>query len=513
MLKYIFTYFMSIINSIVLSVSSKRLKKIDYFRLHPWETQEKLFYSLIKMAQYTEWGKLYNYTTIKSINDFQQRVPVQEYSAFTYYIDRIRHGEQNILWPTPIHWFAKSSGTTSSKSKFIPVSKESLQECHYQGMKDLVLLYMQKYQNNKLSIGKSLTLGGSLQPDESGSGVHYGDLSAILIKNTPFYAEMKRAPSSKIATIPDFETKVQAIAKEVSKQNIVSFSGVPSWNLVLMKQILEYTGKSNLTELWPNLEVFFHGGISFTPYREQFKKIIPKNTMHYVETYNASEGFFALQDDETDSAMLLMLDLGMFFEFIPLSEVGKEFPTALTIADVKIDTNYAVVISTNSGLWRYLIGDTVMFTSTNPYKIKITGRTRHFINAFGEELIIDNAEAALKIAYEKTGAVVEEYTVAPIFMGDNAKGAHEWLIEFETQPKDIEEFANILDIALCSVNSDYEAKRSKSITLNRLVLHTVPRNTFYEWMRQRGKLGGQHKVPRLFNTREYVEELKKIADL
>jgi hypothetical protein len=502
---------MSIINSVVLAVISKRLKKIDYFRRHPWEVQEKLFYSLIKKAKSTLWGKRYRYSAINNIVDYQQQVPVQEYSAFIPYIDRMRRGEQNILWPTFIKWFAKSSGTTSSKSKFIPVSSESLKGCHYQGMKDLVLLYMQRHRDSKLSLGKSLTLGGSLQDDESGSGILYGDLSAILIQNTPFYAEIKRAPRRQTAIMPDFETKVKAIAKEVSCQNIVSFSGVPSWNLVLMKNILECTGKSNLTELWPNLEVFFHGGISFAPYREQFKRIIPKDTMRYVETYNASEGFFALQDDEADPAMLLMLDLGMFFEFIPLSEVGKDFPTAYTVADVKTNVNYAVVISANSGLWRYLIGDTVMFTSTNPYKIKITGRTRHFINAFGEELIIDNAQAALKIASEKTGAIVEEYTVAPIFMGDNAKGAHEWVIEFETPPANIEEFADILDRALCSVNSDYEAKRSKNITLNRLVLHVVPRNTFYEWMRQRSKLGGQNKVPRLFNTREYVDELKRIA--
>ncbi|MDR1055776.1 MAG: GH3 auxin-responsive promoter family protein [Prevotellaceae bacterium] len=503
---------MSIINSAVLAFLRRRLNKIDYFRRHPWEVQEKLFSSLIRTAQSTEWGKQYNYASIKTIKDYQQQVPVQEYAEFIPYIDRMRRGEENILWPTPVKWFAKSSGTTSSKSKFIPVSKESLQGCHYQGMKDMVLLYMQKYPDNKLSVGKSLTLGGSLQADESGSGIHYGDLSAILINNTPLYAEIKRAPHRETATIPDFETKVQQIAREVARKNIVSFSGVPSWNLVLMKQILEYSGKSNLIELWPNLEVFFHGGVSFTPYKEQYKKIIPKNTMHYIETYNASEGFFALQDDEADPAMMLMLDLETFFEFIPLSEVGKEFPDALTIADVKTHVNYAMIISANNGLWRYLIGDTIMFTSTNPYKIKIIGRTRHYINAFGEELIVDNAEAALKIASEKTGAIVQEYTVAPVFMDDNAKGAHEWLIEFDTPPADIEQFADILDAALCTVNSDYEAKRSKNVTLNRLILNVVPQNTFYEWMRQRGKLGGQHKVPRLFNMREYVDELKKIAN-
>ena len=501
---------MSILNSIVLGVSRKRLKKIDYFRHKPWEVQESLFKYLINKAQNTEWGEQFNYSSITSIEEYQQRVPVQEYSEFIPYIDRMRKGEQNILWSTPINWFAKSSGTTSSKSKFIPVSMESLQGCHYQGMKDLVLLYMQRHKNSKLSLGKSLTLGGSLQADESGSGVHYGDLSAILINNTPFYAEMKRAPRRKTAIIPDFETKVQQIAKEVVNKNIISFSGVPSWNLVLMKAILEYSGKSNLNELWPNLEVFFHGGISFDPYKEQYKRIIPNPNMRYVETYNASEGFFALQDDEADSAMLLMLDLGMFFEFFPLSEIGKPYPAALIIADVKTNVYYANLVSTNSGLWRYLIGDTIMFTSTNPYKIKITGRTRHFINAFGEELIIDNAEAALKTACAQTGAIVQEYTVAPIFMDDKAKGAHEWVVEFETPPADIEMFTDILDNALCSVNSDYEAKRANNLTLNRLVLNVAPRNTFYEWMRKRGKLGGQNKVPRLSNSREYVEALKEL---
>lgn len=502
---------MSIINSAILAISRNRLKKIEYFMRNPVKVQDKLFYSLLHAAKSTEWGIKYDYASIKTYNDYQATVPVQEYAAFLPYIERIRRGEKNLLWPEPIKWFAKSAGTTSTKSKLIPITHESLQSCHYQGMKDLVLMYMQRNRSSRIPLGKSLTLGGSLQLDEWGSGIKYGDLSAILIQNTPFFAELKRAPRRQTATIADFEEKVQQIAKEVVNKNIVSFAGVPSWNLVLMKHILEYAGKSNLLEIWPNLEVFFHGGISFTPYREQFKRLIPTDKMHYVETYNASEGFFALQDDETIQSMLLMLDLGMFFEFVPLNEVGKPHPQSYTIADVKLNVNYALVISTNGGLWRYLIGDTVMFTHNNPYRIKITGRIRHFINAFGEELVIDNAEAALKIACQKTSAVVEEYTVAPIFMGDDAKGAHEWVVEFETLPADLEHFADVLDEALCSVNSDYEAKRAKSVTLNRLKLVAVPRQTFYEWMRNRGKLGGQNKVPRLFNTREYVEELKEIA--
>jgi len=413
-----------------------------------------------------------------------------------------------------VRWFAKSSGTTADKSKFIPVSNESLQHCHYQGAKDVLVFYVNNYPKSKMFNGKSLTLGGSHKPEVNGK-IHSGDLSAILIQNSPFYAELVRTPSSAICLTPDFETKVQRIAAKAIKQNVTNFAGVPSWNLVLMKRILEISGKQNLLEIWPNLELFMHGGISFEPYREQYRQLIPSDEMHYVETYNASEGFFAVQDNPLEKSMLLLTDVGIFYEFIPMNKLAEAqagtFTAFDTIETVRADINYALVITTNGGLWRYLIGDTIMFTSIYPHKIKITGRTRHFINAFGEELIVDNAIAALREACSKTGAQVSNYTVAPIFMDDSAKGSHEWVIEFEKPPSDIEQFANLLDTALCNVNSDYEAKRSKNTTLNRLTLTVVPQGTFYEWMRNRGKLGGQNKVPPMYNTREYVESLKSVA--
>ena len=502
---------MSLVNKIAVSLYAKRYKAMDYYRKHPDEVQEKLFKNLIKTAAGTEFGKQYGFSSINNIAAYQSRVPIQEYDDIMPLIDRMRGGEQNILWPTPVKWFAKSSGTTGSKSKFIPITHESLNGCHFRGSRDVVLTHIRQFSDSKLLLGKSLTLGGSHKIDDLNKSVKSGDLSAILIQNAPFYANIARVPKKETALISDFETKLDRIAKETAKANIVSFAGVPSWNLVLMRHILDYAGKSNLLELWPNLELFMHGGISFGPYREQFQEIIPSPKMRYRETYNASEGFFALQDDLTDPSMQLIMDTGMFYEFVPLSELYTDNPTAYTVADVKTGVSYALIISTNSGLWRYVIGDTVEFTSLYPHKIKITGRTKHFINVFGEELMVHNAEKALAATCDKTGAIVKEYTVAPIFMEEKSKGSHEWLVEFEREPKDLNQFAEILDAELCSLNSDYEAKRAKSVTLNRLTLTPLPRNTFYEWMRQRGKLGGQNKVPRLFNTRQYADELLAIT--
>ncbi|MDR2562550.1 MAG: GH3 auxin-responsive promoter family protein [Prevotellaceae bacterium] len=496
------------LNKIALSLYKKRLQSADAFRKNPGAAQQKVFRSLLEAGQQTEYGTKYGFSKIKSIDDYLRQTPVVDYGDLKPYIDRMRAGEKNILWNTAIQWFAKSSGTTAAKSKFIPVSKECLRDCHFSGLRDVTLQYLLRYPNSKLLGGKSLTLGGSHVPDESQSGVKYGDLSAVMIQNTPWYIEPIRVPSRKTALIADFDKKTEEIARQAIKQKIVSFAGVPSWNLVLMKRILDYAGKNNLIELWPDLEVFFHGGVAFGPYREQFQKIIPSEQMRYMETYNASEGFFALQDEPTDSAMLLLADNGVFYEFMPTTELGKAFPKAFTMNEVKTEVNYAVIITTNAGLWRYLIGDTVKFVSLYPHKIKITGRTKHFINVFGEELIVDNAEVALSKACDVTGAVITEYTVAPIFMdAETAKGAHEWLIEFETPPNDYEQFANILDAALCEVNSDYEAKRDRDTTLKRLKLTVLDKGTFYEWMRRRGKIGGQNKVPRMSNSREYAEEL------
>ncbi len=460
-------------------------------------------------------GRKYQFDTIFNTEDYQQRVPLHEYDDLVPYIDKMRQGEDHILWNTPVRWFAKSSGTTAGKSKFIPVSREVLQHCHYQGPKDVIATYLHLYPKSQLLSGKSLTLGGSHQIDEQSLSIRYGDLSAILIQNAPWYSEFKRTPRRETALTADFETKLLRIAEEASKQKVSSFAGVPSWNLVLMKKILEVTGKKNLLELWPEMELFMHGGISFTPYREQFRELIPSEDMHYMDIYNASEGFFAFQDDPADPSLLLLPGNDVFYEFIPLNQLeearaGRYTPE--TMSNVRKGVNYAMVITTSGGLWRYLIGDTVMFTSIQPHKIKITGRTKHYINVFGEELIIDNAENALRKACEQSGAKVNDYTVAPVFMDSTAKGAHEWIIEFSYPPADTEAFAELLDAALCNENSDYEAKRSKNTTLRRLQLHSVPGGTFYRWMETRGKLGGQNKVPRLSNTREYVEELLRLIN-
>lgn len=503
---------MPLINSILGWLNTKRLHQIDLFRKYPAEVQFDTFTALLNKAKDTEYGRNYGFDSIKSIQEFQKRVPIVDYEGVKPYIDRLRQGEQNLLWPTEIKWFAKSSGTTQNKSKFIPVSFDALEDCHFRGGRDIIAIYTDLHPNNNLLSGKGFTLGGSHQIDNFSMNSYFGDLSAILIENQPWWADFIRTPSQKVALIPDWEEKLDKITRETLKENVTSIAGVPSWNLVMIKHILNHTGKSNLLEIWPNLELFMHGGVSFIPYREQFKQVIPSPKMNYMEAYNASEGFFALQDDPNSDDMLLMLDYGIFYEFIPAEDISMEKPQVVTIGDVEVGKNYAMVISTNSGLWRYLIGDTITFTSKTPHKIKITGRTRHFINVFGEEVIVDNAEKALKIACEKTGAQIQEYTAAPIFMDRNKTGAHEWIIEFDVEPNDLSLFTQELDSALCSINSDYEAKRYKGVTLSAPTVRSVTKQTYFEWMRQRGKLGGQNKVPRLSNSREYVEQLIEIDE-
>jgi len=471
----------------------------------------KTLLSIIEAAASTEWGKKYEYSSIRSVSEYQSRVPVRPYEEFLPFIERLRNGESNLIWPGETKWFAKSSGTTSSKSKFIPISRESLWGCHYQAAKDILTIYVLNYPDTRVFSGKALTLGGSNKINQAGNKSIYGDLSAVLIWNAPFYAELVRTPRQKIALIEDFEEKLELITKKTVTQNVTSFSGVPSWYLTLIKHVLAHTGKSSLLDVWPNLEVFFHGGISFTPYREIYKKLIPGNQMHYMETYNASEGFFGIQDDPSRADMLLMLDYGIFYEFIPSDQVNSDSVHALTVGEVETGVNYAIVISSNGGLWRYLIGDTIVFTSTDPYRFRISGRTKHFINAFGEELIVDNADKALEAACRGTGAIISEYTAGPVYMGEVSKGTHEWLIEFEKAPDSIEEFTDLLDNTLKSINSDYEAKRHKDINLVRPVVRQVPTGTFTRWFRSKNKLGGQNKVPRLSNTREFIEELYKVA--
>ncbi|RLD55269.1 MAG: hypothetical protein DRI97_09850, partial [Bacteroidetes bacterium] len=453
---------MPLLNSIISWVNVKRLHQIELFKKYPFDVQQEVFTKLVDLASKTTWGVQYGYDSIFSIEDFQQRVPVSTYDDVKPYINRLREGEQNLLWSTDIKWFAKSSGTTSDKSKYIPVSNEALEDCHFRGGKDVIALYTKERPETGILKGKALTLGGSAEVNKFSNQSYFGDLSAVIIENLPFWAHMIRTPAAEIALIPDFEEKLEKITRHTVNENVTSIAGVPSWNLVLLRAILDFTGKNNILEVWPNLELFTHGGVSFTPYRDTFKKLIPSDKMNYLETYNASEGFFGIQDDLDRDDMLLMLDLGVFYEFIPLDQLDKQNPPAYTVGDVKVGVNYAIIITTNGGLWRYMIGDTVIFTTLFPHRIKISGRTKYYINAFGEEVILENAENALMKACAKTGATVKEYTAGPLYMSDKSKGAHEWMIEFETQPESLKDFREILDQSLSSINSDYEAKRYKN---------------------------------------------------
>jgi len=501
---------MPLINSIVSWVNVKRLHQIELFKKYPFDVQQEVFMKLIEQALRTTWGVQYGYDSINSIEDYQQRVPISTYEDMKPYIGRLMEDEQNLLWPTEIKWFAKSSGTTADKSKFIPVSYESLEECHFRGGKDIIAFYTQQKPDNAILKGKGLTLGGSAEINKFSNQSYYGDLSAVIISNLPFWAQFIRTPAAEIALIPDFEEKLAKITRTTVNENVTSIAGVPSWNLVLLRAILDYTGKSNILEVWPNLELFTHGGVSFTPYRETFKKLIPSDHMSYLETYNASEGFFAIQDHLQRDDMLLMLDLGIFYEFIPLQHLHEAHPPIYTVGDVELGVNYAMIITTNGGLWRYMIGDTVIFTSLFPHRIKISGRTKYYINAFGEEVIEENAEKALMAACKETGAVIKEYTAGPMYMSDDTKGGHEWMIEFDQPPNDLAKFTKLLDQTLSSVNSDYEAKRYKNITLVLPKVVSLEPGTFYRWMQKRGKLGGQNKIPRLANDRKYLDELSDI---
>jgi hypothetical protein len=495
-----------IINSIISWFLKKRKHQIELFLKYPKDVQEELLVRLVNTAKNSEFGKEKGFSTIKNYTDFSQKVPIQKYETFEPLIERCRKGEQNLFWPSPIKWFAKSSGTTNAKSKFIPVSDDALEYCHLKAGKDMLCLYINNNPKTQLFTGKGLRLGGSSEVYQD-NGSHFGDLSAIITENLPFWADFSSAPSQQVALMAEWETKMEAIVNETINENITSLVGVPSWMLVLLNRVLEKTGKDNILEVWPNLEVYFHGGVNFNPYREQYKKLIPKADFKYYETYNASEGFFAIQDRNNSKELLLMLDYGIFYEFIPMDKYDGESSNAIPLSEVKKGINYAILITTNGGLWRYLIGDTVKFTSTDPYRIKITGRTKHHINVFGEELIIENAEEALRLACEKTAAIISEYTVGPIFMDGKEKGGHEWIIEFTKSPKSLGYFTEVLDNALKSINSDYEAKRYLNMTLMLPKVHKAKQGLFYSWLKQKDKLGGQHKVPRLSNSREFVEEL------
>jgi hypothetical protein len=504
---------MPIIPSVVNWLNTKRIDQIELFKKYPVETQQETLYKLLARAASTEWGKKYSYSSITTVKEYQSRFPVQTYEDLIPYVERLRKGDNNLLWPGEIKWFAKSSGTTSSKSKFIPMSTEALEHCHYRAGKDILIIYTMQNPDTNIFSGKSLTLGGSHRINQFNNDSLYGDLSAILIENAPFWVEIIRTPKQKIALLEDFEEKLELITKSCINENVTNISGVPSWYLVLIKQILAYTGKSNLLDVWPNLEVFFHGGISFTPYREQYEKLINGDQMKYMETYNASEGFFGIQDDPSKTDMLLMLDYGIFYEFIPADKANSASPPVYTLEEVETGVNYAIIISTNGGLWRYMMGDTIVFTNLNPFRFRISGRTKHFINVFGEEVIVDNADKALDMACKATGALIADYTAGPVFMNASSKGSHEWIIEFEKEPTDLSFFIESLDKSLQSVNSDYEAKRHKDLNLVIPVVKSVPRGTFNKWLKAKNKLGGQNKVPRLSNTREYIEDLCNISKL
>ena len=505
---------MPLISSVLSWIMKQRFHQIELFMKFPNEVQQDLLKNLIVEARYTEFGLRYDFSSISSSREFRDRIPLQDYESLKPYIMRQQAGEQQLLWPSDVRWFAKSSGTTNDKSKFIPVTTEALEECHYKGGKDLLCLYFHNNPETQLFNGKLLTLGGSHQINALNNESFYGDLSAILIQNLPFWIQLFRTPDRSIALMDEWEEKIEKMARITMQENVTNIAGVPSWTLVLLKRILEISGKKDLTEVWPNLELFVHGAVSFTPYKEQFKKLIPRPDMYYLETYNASEGFFGIQDQRYSDEMLLMLDYGIYYEFLPMSEWEKEHPTTITLDEVKLNENYAIIITTNAGLWRYKIGDTVTFTTLNPFRIRITGRTAHFINAFGEELIIDNADKALAEACSASGAVVKDYTAAPVYFSGENNGAHEWLIEFEIPPTDINDFSVLLDDALKRQNSDYEAKRYKDKILRLPIIRKMPVNSFYNWMKSKEKLGGQHKVPRLANHRNYIEEILRnvIAD-
>lgn len=499
---------MRILSPAISRLARLRLHRIERFMEHPSETQDVVFHDLISQAQYTEFGKKYQFGKVYTIDEFKKQLPIQDYESLKPYIQRIMAGEQYLLWNTPIRWFAKSSGTTSDKSKFIPVSQESLNDCHYRSGRDVLTLYYHNFPESDLLTGKALAIGGSHQLNQLSAESFYGDLSAVMLQNMPFYGQLMKTPELSIALMDEWEEKIEMMARATMNENVTSIAGVPTWTLVLIKRLLELTGKSTLAEVWPNLELYIHGGVSFTPYEAQFDKLIQSPLMRYQETYNASEGFFAAQDNLLHSeGLLLFLNHGIFYEFMPMEEYGKDDPQTLQLNEVEKDKQYALVISTNGGLWRYLVGDTIRFTSLYPFRIEVTGRTKFYINAFGEEVVVENADKAIAEASRQTGAIVNDYTVAPIYFKDDSNGAHEWLIEFETPPGNMDKFNEILDKALQSINSDYEAKRYKDIALRQPVVHSLPKGVFNAWLKYKDKLGGQHKVPRLSNDRKYLEEI------
>lgn len=501
---------MPLFNSLFAWWMKKRNHQIELFTKYPIEVQNEWFTDLISTAKNTEFGHKHKFSQINSPNEFSKRVPVQDYEDLKPYVDRLMKGEQNLIWPTETKWFAKSSGTTADKSKFIPVTKEALEECHYKGGKDMLSIYCIANEDTEVFTGRTLMMGGSSQTIDPDNESYQGDLSSIIIKNLPFWADILRTPDRETALMKDFEKKLERMAEITIRENVTSLSGVPSWMLILLNRILQKTGETNISNIWPNLEVFFHGGVAFGPYRPHFEEIIKSSKMSYMETYNASEGFFGIEDLSHKGEMLLMLDYGIYYEFASMEEWNKPYPKTVPLDEVELNTTYAIIISTNAGLWRYKIGDTIEFTSKYPFRIRVSGRTKHFMNAFGEEVIIDNAEKALAFACEQTAAQIEEYTAAPIYLTNKEAGRHQWLIEFRKEPNDLEYFSKCLDQKLQDINSDYQAKRKGNMALQFPQIEKLQSGTFYDWMKARNKLGGQNKVPRLSNHRKYIEEILRL---
>jgi hypothetical protein len=497
---------MKLLSPAISSLARMRLWRIEGWKNNPVDAQREVLQDLVTSAQYTEFGRKYSFNRLFNLKAFKKTVPIHEYDDLKPYIHRIMNGEQNVLWNTPVYWFAKSSGTTSDKSKFIPVSDESLEDCHYKAAKDVLTMYYAFNPDSDLLTGKGLVLGGSHNINPLNQEAQYGDLSAVLLQNSPFWGNWLRTPDLSIALMDEWESKIEMLAQSTIRENVTSISGVPTWTLVLFRRILEITGKRNISEVWPALELYMHGGVSFTPYKEQFQQLIGK-PIHYLEMYNASEGFFAAQEKPGEEGMLLFTDHGVFMEFMPVEEYGKPNPETIGLQEVEVGKNYALVISTNGGLWRYLLGDTIQFVSLKPYKIKVSGRVKHFINAFGEEVIVENTDKAIAAACEQTGAIVNDYTAAPVYFAEGRNGSHEWLVEFEKEPSDLEQFVTVLDATLKSINSDYEAKRHKDIALGKPILRPLKKGVFAHWLKSKGKLGGQHKVPRLSNDRKFIEEI------
>lgn len=484
-----------------------RISALDNFMLNPIDTQQQVFNGLIGSAQFTEFGKKHDFDKINHVADFKAAVPINDYDTLKPYIQRILEGEQNILWPSDISWFAKSSGTTSDKSKFIPISKESMDDNHFKAGKDVLALYLRQFPQSDVLGGKCLVIGGSHQINQLNGDSFYGDLSAVMLQNMPITGQLMRTPDLSIALMSEWEQKIEMIAHTTLRENVTYIAGVPTWTIVLIKRLFELAGTNDLHQIWPNMELYMHGGVSFKPYRQQFEQFFPSKPIQFLETYNASEGFFAAQDVVGEEGMLLLLNHGIFYEFMPMEEWDNEAPQTLGLKEVELGKNYALIISTNCGLWRYAVGDTIQFTSLAPYRIRVSGRVKHFINAFGEEVIIDNSDYAITKASKETGAVVADYTAAPVYMTGTENGAHEWIIEFEHLPVPLEVFVTIMDKALQEINSDYEAKRHKDIALRMPIVHQMPAGGFRQWLKDKGKLGGQHKVPRLSNERNFLEEM------